>query len=172
MAAKNAASPAAKLPESGTVTVACKMPNGYKMRVFNMVDFDEPVMGGGVKTRKRAELDTKYGVVVLNGFAHEKGKAPSSELIGGFGLTSGVDAQFFARWLEQNKDSAIVRNGLIFAAKSTEDVKAQAREQKKLQSGLQPLSMARTMKNGRSVPVDARVPVQVEKANVADEEAA
>ena len=43
-----------EVPESGVVTVACKMPNGIWMTVYGQEDYDVPVLGGGMRTEKRA----------------------------------------------------------------------------------------------------------------------
>jgi hypothetical protein len=158
-----------RTPEGGTVVVACKLPHGLKARIFRMEDVEEPVMGGGVKVKKRAVQ--VGGIVEIKGNAHEQGKAPKTELAGGYALTFGIDAQFWAQFMEQNKDAPWAQNGLVFAMKSADDVRAKAKEQRGVLSGLERLNTARTMKNGRSVPVDPRIPAQIEKANVEDDAA-
>lgn len=122
----------------GTVTVGCKIPNGLVLRVFRMEDHDEPMFGGGTKTVKRAVAEP--ATVRLNGWARYKGQDLPYEVRHGAGLTYGVDADLFAKWLEQNKDSDLVRNGLVFAqAPKPGEVQAQAKDHRSLKSGLEPI---------------------------------
>jgi hypothetical protein len=115
-----------------TLTVACKMPQGIIARVFEMVDFDEPVMGGGVRTVQRAR---QLGdPVTIKGFAVPQGHENNAP--GGYALTYGVDAEFFNKWLEQNAETAMIKKGLIFAMSRTDSATSKAKEQAKLKSGL------------------------------------
>jgi hypothetical protein len=128
----------------GTVSVACKVPSGLHLRLFSMEDFSEPVMGGGTRTVKRA-VETGQRVTV-KGFAHPIDKAPTAQIAGGYALTPNVDADFFAAWLAQNADSAIVKNKLIFAADKPTYAESKAREQEEIKSGLEPIDPNRMPK--------------------------
>lgn len=121
---------------ASTVSVACKLPNGLFLRLFEMVEYDEPVMGGGTKTAKRAVQ--KGGTVRLNGNAVPFGKMVSYPIIAGYAMTT-VDADFWAEWLRQNADHDAVRNRLVFANEKPDVVNGRAKEHAELQSGLQPL---------------------------------
>lgn len=134
------------------VTVACKLPHGFDLRVFAMEDYQEPVMGGGWKTVKRAvEFGQRY---LLAGVAAPHGMSPVAQMATGYALTHNVDAEFFAEWLKQNADSDVVKNRLIFAAPKPADVADRAKENEKTRSGLEPL-----------VPdSDPRIPRQVKTA--------
>jgi hypothetical protein len=128
----------------GTVTVACKVPSGLHLRLFRMEDFNEPVMGGGTRTVKRAvEMGQR---VTVKGFAHPSDKAPTAQISGGYALTPGVDADFFKAWLEQNAESAIVKNKLIFAHEKATYAESQSREQAELVCGLEPIDPAKMPK--------------------------
>ena len=123
-----------------TVTVACKLPNGLILRVFDMVDRDEPVMGGGMRKVKVAQ--ERPAQVTIKGNAHPQNAAPRAPIIGGFALTQGVDKEFWDLWLAQNKDSDVVRNRLIFAHENTaktEDA-ARAKDNAKNRSGFERLN--------------------------------
>lgn len=126
----------AALPESGTVTVASKVPNGITLRLFDMHNTEELVMGGGVRSTKKAFLADREPV-------HIKGcTAPFGEpifLVGGYALTPGVDAQFFAEWLRQNHDSDLIRNRIVFAQETKDHAEGQAADQQEILSGLHPL---------------------------------
>ena len=120
-----------------TVTVGCKLPHGLILRIFNMIEVDEPVMGGGSRkvptARERAER------VTINGCAHMQNKAPNAPISSGFALTHGVNKDFWDLWLTQNKDSDMVRNGLIFAQGKPADTEAEAKEKELVRSGLERL---------------------------------
>lgn len=128
-----------------TVTVACKIPSGLVLQLCEEQDRSEAVMGGGVKNFKQF---FKVGEkVTLNGFSVPRGPDFDADNVqpvaGGFGLTYGVNAEFFRKWMEQNKDSDMVRNKLIFAHEKPEYVRDKAKErQADVLSGLEPLKQA------------------------------
>lgn len=95
----------AKLPQSGNITVGCKLPHGL-------------------------HLDIGTERVTLKG-------ANDSELIGGHGITEGVNAEFFGKWCELNHQHPALEQGLIFAHGATADAKAQAKEQEKVKTGFE-----------------------------------
>nr|WP_321986150.1 hypothetical protein [uncultured Lichenicoccus sp.] len=123
----------------GTVTVACKIPNGLQLQVWKMIDEYVPVMGSSEKKlQQRAELaDSRR--IKINGPARAIGKDAPHEIRNGVGLTHGVDADFFAAWLNQNKDSDVVLRGHVFAAAKVSDVDAKAVEMSREKTGLEPL---------------------------------
>jgi hypothetical protein len=124
---------------AGTLTVACKLPAGLILQVWNMEDHDEPVFGGGVKVVKRA---VKHGPAIkINGSARRMGADAPHEIRGGVGLTYGVDEDLWKRWLEQNKDEPYVKNGLVFAQPTGKpgEIGAQIRDHRTLKSGMEPL---------------------------------
>jgi hypothetical protein len=114
-----------------TVTIACKLPNGIHLDVFRMDDWNEQTPTG-VRATKRAVRDGRF---TLNG---TRRRTDDPRIAEGFALTHGVPAEHWARWLDANKDSALVTNGLIFAQKGA-DVRAQAREKAGQLSGLEPI---------------------------------
>jgi hypothetical protein len=124
----------------GTVTVGCKIPTGLILQTFNMEDHDEPLFGGGVKTVKRA-VKTPHPPVKINGPARYAGLDLPHDIKGGCGLTYGVDADFFAEWLRQNRDEPYVKNGLVFAQQTGKpgEIDAQIKDHRKYQSGMEPL---------------------------------
>jgi hypothetical protein len=63
----------------------------------------------------------------------------SSLVIGGHGITEGVDKDFFDAWMLANKDSAAVQGGFIFAHAKTDNVKAEAEEKADNRNGFEGL---------------------------------
>lgn len=121
---------------SGRVTVACKLPNGLVLRIFDFVDSEDPLPGGGTRGFKIARQ--RREVYVLRGPAHYLDKPRAVDVAGGFALTPNIPQQFWEEWLAQNDDTDIVKNGLVFA--HSRDTAGQARELFQLKSGLEPLS--------------------------------
>lgn len=143
-----------KLPDSGKVTVACKLPSGLELRLFNMEDVAEPVFGGGTKQVKQARLKQGSPIIRIFGNSVPFGQAPRCQIVGGFALTPNVDAAFMKEWLTKNKDLDAVKNGLVYAYASAASAVDVARERKELRSGFEPL-----------VPdTDPRVPKSTNKA--------
>ena len=136
MTSETSPSPVSKAGD--TVTVACKMPHGLVLRVFDMRDKDVVAAGGTGRFSVKEAVERKQRVT-LNGFAHPQDKAPLAPQVGGFGLTFGVPLEFFELWLTQNKDSDVVQNGLVFAHTKRDGAEGEAREKTDLQSGLERL---------------------------------
>lgn len=98
-----------------TVTVYCKLPNGFLME--NMADRDHP----------------DYRSIGLKGINH-------MHIAGAqFGVTQGVPKDYFESWQKRMAKFKVIRNGLIFAAANETDGNAMVKELKGLKSGLEPL---------------------------------
>lgn len=119
-----------------TVTVALKHPHGLILKIYDLVDVSEPVMGGGYRDFKQAR---QKGVPVrLNGYSQRGGKVPPAATAGTFALTHNVPKSFWDQWLAQNQDHDFVEKGLIFAG-SPSYVTGQMKAHEVLKSGLEPL---------------------------------
>lgn len=70
--------------------------------------------------------------VVLNG-------ANSANIVGGYGLTEGVDKDAFEKWIKTHADQAYVRNELVFAQAKTNSAESKAKENASVKSGLEGL---------------------------------
>ncbi len=120
-----------------SVTVACKLPAGLKLRVFDMIETQEPVMGGGSRTVKVARENPKS--VTVKGWSHPQNMAPNAPIVEGFALTPNVDKDVWDAWLKDNADSDVVKNGLIFAHEKAGGAEAESKDKKSLRSGLERL---------------------------------
>lgn len=155
--------PTKPLPATAhTVTVMCKIPNGLRLRLQKKVK--RPV--AGKDGLEMVEFSEFYGrAYYVRGPAYPIAppagypKPPVTE--GGYAATTGIPADFWADWLEQNKHADYCRPpdgadcGFIYAEPDLESAIAVARENEKLLTGLQPMSIE-TDKNGRFV--DPRAP--------------
>lgn len=103
-------------PNTSTITVACKLPHGLRLRLY------KPAPAGGAPAIA-AE-------VVLAG-------SNSSNAVGGYGINDYVDAELFKTWLAANADYAPVKAGLIFADVKRDRARDRAREQSKIVSGFE-----------------------------------
>lgn len=94
-----------------TCTVGCKHPHGLILE-----------LGDG---------DDKKSVEIVG--------ANSALVIGGYGLTENVDRSFMDAWLIAFKANPLVKNGLVFIQEKTSNATAQAKDQAKIKSGLEPI---------------------------------
>jgi hypothetical protein len=120
-----------------TIVVACKLPHGLRMRLFEMVDSQEAVAGGGFRMTKRAQPASD--IVEIRGYLHDVKRSPVAmpSIGSSYALTDGINKDFFTKWLEQNADLDAVRNNLVFAHER--DTAGQAREFKDTRSGVEPI---------------------------------
>lgn len=120
-----------------TVTVACNLPNGLMLQLSHEHMENQPKSPGQYHEVK---VFRKEGPAIkVNGTAVPFGSQPAYMIIGRYALTPNVPREFFEEWLRQNADADIVRNELIFAHKSPEDINMHAKDNRDVLSGLQPL---------------------------------
>jgi len=65
-------------------------------------------------------------------------RGSETRIIGGYGLTQ-VDKDLWDAWLAAHKEQPYVKKGLIFAQDNGNSARAQAKEQAKIKSGMEPL---------------------------------
>lgn len=125
-----------------TVTVACKFQAGLLLRLCAPRTVAEPLMGGG--SREVKQYFPVGEPVYVHGPAEPAGQAPEGyvrpQLQDGYALTHGIDADFFAEWLKQNKDTDLVRSRVIFAASGADAVQGQAKDNRDVRSGFEPIN--------------------------------
>lgn len=145
----------AALSSRSVVTVACKLPHGLVIRDHSETTVHENVMGGGVRKTKVFRPTGKpvriKGPVVPGPFLR------LVEVVGGYAITEGVDAELWAKWLRWNGDSAMVANKMIFADESGDKVRGMAREFASLRSGMEPIDVTMKSEAGKLVYTDPRV---------------
>lgn len=153
---------AAESKSAKTVTIACKMPRGLILRLFKTKMVPVPVLGGGMREEPRAEPIPGKEVHV-HGPARPFGADPVCTVVAGYALTTGVDIDFWKEWKEQNHDSDLLKNKIVFAYPTPESAGAAAKEHAKVKSGLEPLDMSMKTITGpdgntRTIARDERVP--------------
>jgi hypothetical protein len=138
-----------------TVVIACKLPHGIIIRDQEETIVHENVMGGGTRKVKLyrpvgPRIRVK-GPVVPDAFIR------SVEVVGGYAITEGVDADVFGRWMNWNKDAPYVVNKLIYGHEDRDNVLGWAREHGDVRSGVEPLDVTMKTHNGRQVYADERI---------------
>lgn len=132
---------ARKIEETGgpTVTVASKLPMGLILQLHNKGTRMVPVLGGGLheETFWTKRNGAKTFVVQGCSFPHNKG--PASQIAGGYAITHGIPKAFWDEWLDQQRESDIVKNGMIFAHSETASTISQANEMENEKSGMERL---------------------------------
>lgn len=146
---------------SGTVTVACKIPQGLRLILQEKMSRRMPTGRGSDADYKLEEFNVPTGkpYYVFGPSMPAQGGQPDGYILphaleGGYALTSGIPADFWAEWLKQNAEADYVKNHMIFAydASSTRD---KARERAELKSGIEPVSRE---VNAQGMLKDRRVP--------------
>lgn len=149
---------------SGTVTVALKLPNGLRLRIYNMVEDNEPTQQGYKKIARAEPIRDESGdiiEVVLRGWNDDQQAGFRNSRIaipaapGAFALTHGVDADFMKKWMEDNKDQEIVKKGLICVSENERTIERHLLKKDKLMSGLEPVDPLNPPKAMRVQPDDA-----------------
>jgi hypothetical protein len=149
-----------------TVTVACKIPNGLILQNHDMVEGFEPVFGGGSRPIKTA---VKVGNPIrLVGPSRPFGADPESKrVVGGYALTYNVPKADFEKWMRDNAELDMVKNGLIFSHENSDEAAAKARDMRSTRSGLEPLNTE--SKDAAGKYLDPRMPRNIKKFNPADD---
>lgn len=138
---------------TGTVVVACKHPNGLHLRTFVMREIEEQQQGGNVRKTQRAEMADVFTVA---GPSKPHNREVDRQIQDGYALTPGVPAALWNTWLAQNKDSDLVKNGIVFAHGATNDVRAEVTEKAKVKTGLERIDPKAIPKNLRVEPAKAK----------------
>lgn len=102
----------------GTLSVACKLPNGLQM--------DLKMPDGSTKTVILAGSAVKWGAAPVDGGT-------------GYAITTNVDADFYEEWMKRNASLKLVRENFIFALPKAGEVRAKSHELSGLKTGMEPL---------------------------------
>jgi hypothetical protein len=135
--------PAVKTPSKAKfVTVASKMPMNIELQLCAPRTARVTGQFGSVEET----VFIKHGAVhVIRGTAYPELKPPKGfpkrpDMIedekGGYALTPGVPAEFWEKWLEENRDTEMVQNGMIKAQSDLDSLAADAAEHADRDSGL------------------------------------
>jgi hypothetical protein len=125
---------------TGTVTVACKLPNGLYLDIGRKGDtagFTRRFEVRGPAQQENTDMRPRGRMPDGTMMLHHKQPVVTP---GGYALTSGIPEDFWLQWLEEHKEMEIVKKNFIFAMPRPADAAARAREQAELRTGLEPIS--------------------------------
>lgn len=84
-------------------------------------------------------------VVEQDGYTVTLNGANSSNVVGGYGLTEGVEKDAFEKWLEVHKNQLYVKNELVFAQAKANSAQSKANENASVKTGLEGLPQDKPM---------------------------
>jgi len=150
---QSVASPAIRaskdIPDTGVVTVACKMPSGLILRIFEESEEYENLLGGGQRKTKIMRPVGKQ--IRVYGYAVPANKRPKFTITGtDFALTENVDAKFFKTWWEQNQELPVIKAGLIWCMKTKADADDKAEDMTDARNGLEPMAQKNDPRAGKA----------------------
>ena len=132
-----------------TVFVACNLPHGLILRVFEWEKYTEPKRDGTVGDAKRSVPIAGMEFIVRGPWSASAGQAYVANngaigdlLPGGYAISEGCPKEVWTGWLEQNKRSHLVLNRIVRANKSRLDLIAEIVKDAGVLSGLEPLDRA------------------------------
>jgi hypothetical protein len=129
---------------NGYVHVACRLPAGVTLRVYEFVDSTEQTPGGPrpVRVSRPILKDGKPWEYTLKGYNPGFGHMPPNFIVVPKWATTRVPKEWWDLVCEQYKDSDMIRNKVIFAASTEPDLAAMVKEAESggAQSGLEPLN--------------------------------
>jgi hypothetical protein len=122
---------------TATVTVACKIPQGFILKLFEKKEITEVTLGGSRTVKQFFPTGDEFR---LNGSAHAQNEGPRCHTVGGFAITDGVPKDFWNQWLDQNRTLPAVQNGMIIAFDSAGKTVGAAKEGRTIKTGLERLN--------------------------------
>lgn len=133
-----------------------------EIQLSELVDKDEQTQTGVRRIKEAVRIGP---VVRIRGTAYPRGTPPEGfpekpMIVSGCAITPNVDRDFMRRWLELNRESAMVINQMIFMADTEQDAIAKARELAGELSGFDPILPP--LKDGKMR--DPRMPRPANKA--------
>jgi hypothetical protein len=137
-----------KLTGGATVTIASKFPFPFILQLHDWREYDQPVLGGGVRRVKESMKRISAKPVTIDGASWAQNKGPHQQLANGYAITHGVPKAFWDEWLEQNKEAEFIANGMIFARDDVASAISQTNEMKDVKSGLERCNPADTHRHG------------------------
>lgn len=138
-----------------TVTVACNIPNGLILQIYDVEEVTNFLPNGRPITENNCTLNLDHGQWALHGpvnfnslaatgreinvdFRVIKGAAPDT----GYALTPGIPGDFWERWLKDNAKNPIVLGRHVFAESSQNRAVGHAKEFREFKSGFQGLNQS------------------------------
>lgn len=139
------------MPGTATVSIGLKLSFPFVMNVADGHWEDRQGPQGTVKVfvRSRTVTHTVRGIGSQRRLESNYNLiGETDKVIGGFGITHGIPADFAERWFKENAESDMVKNGLIFMHSRASFVAAQAKERRELVSGTEAIDPSKVYEGG------------------------
>lgn len=124
---------------NATVTVASKAPFDIILKLYDLVERSEPVMGGGYRTFKQYQERLTVKPIVIQGNSWAQNQGPHQQIVGGYAITQDVPKAFWDEWYEANQNSDYIRNEMIFAHSEARSVTSKAADMTEVKSNIERL---------------------------------
>ncbi|PVX61242.1 hypothetical protein [Paraburkholderia unamae] len=145
------------VPSNATVTVASKSPFDITLKLYDLVEQNEPVLGGGFRTFKQFRERVGAPTFMIQGNSWPQNKGPHQQIVGGYAITHGIPKAFWDEWLEQNENADYVKNKMIFAHTEAASVTSKAADQAEIRSNMERLDPS-NLPRGLQESTDMRRP--------------
>jgi len=145
---------------TATVTIACKHPPGFELKVYDVVQQTVVDAKGAHMENMCVARDRSFFV---RGPAKETDKPATCLIAGGYAITRGIPEDFWDLYCKQNKGAAWLKEGpngekpILFAMNKQRDAIAAAVESKIVRSGMEPMKKVgdpRDPGKGRGVKIE------------------
>ena len=138
-----------------TVTVACNIPNGLILQIFDIEEVTNFLPNGREIKENQCTLNMEHGQWALHGPVNFNALAATGREVNadfrvirgdipdtGYALTPGIPRDFWERWLHDNQRNPLVTGKHIFAANSENRAVGQSKEFREFKSGFQGLNQS------------------------------
>lgn len=119
-----------------TVHVACKLPSGLTLKTWTMGRTNESY-NGGHRQVDVAKQDPR--IFEVKGNALPAGHTRAYIVPGNYAVTSGCPHDLWHKWLDQNGDTLLVENELIYAHEDHDEVLRWCAKRRAVRSGFEPV---------------------------------
>ena len=120
------------------VSAYCKHGPGIFLRVGKMVAMSEPSPMGLREIPGGVFRET--GRIHVAGPLRPFSRGQRVPVVGGYAVTHGVPKDLWEAWLSENKETALVRNKIIFAHENENYGNGEAHAHRDAKTGMEPLS--------------------------------
>ncbi len=119
-----------------TVTIICKIPQGFALQLYKKQTVSEVTQNGHRDVERHYPIEGK--VVYIRGPAHAQNEGPRCRMAGGYAITENVSKDHWDEWMRQvGKDHPAVQNGLIQAFPDARSAVDEAKKFIGLKTGLE-----------------------------------
>lgn len=128
---------AAPATGTATVTVACKIPQGFDCIIHEVREFKQVTKGGMAVTEQSFPTERGFR---LKGPARGQTEGPRILTAAGYAINRGIEKALWDAWREQYKEHPAVKGGLIYSLGSSDKTIDAAKDRRGIKTGLERLN--------------------------------